>query len=629
MRKAFVLACLLAASFCLHAQFVNRIGADEDVFAAYAAARTNVYAVENIAIGDSLYNIGVRRDDPKIKILALNLQGRPLAAIGDTVRLEKVAREIESIYASYPREVGDVYYTFFFEHIQTILQAGRNYEATLLARNLARNAEKDGNSYGRFIAYRALAHVYLFRNNLEMCVDALKSALDFASNVDVKAPGDLLMTKLQYAQYLSYIKGQEKLSLEMMDELEKEPLIAQVKATNPLFLPSVRANAYFSMQDKRKYLQAYRELTSNPYYKAVIEPERQFMYDGYYQVCLGRYQEALALADSIQNQVYACDIRQAAYEGMGDWQKVSEVLTERLACQAEIFKAYQSEDVAVLDAELDNGALREETTAVMMKLQQTTFSAVLVGLLLVVTFLTLLVTRSRRYIRRLKAANQAKTMFVKNMSHEVRTPLNAITGFAQLLALPEGMLSDKEREEYQEYVTQNSEMLTMLVDDILNAGDMESGHYEIRPSAYHPGEVCRTAVKSVEDNLPAGVEMKLDISLADDFHALSDARRVQQILVNLMSNACKNTEKGQICLSVGLSADATRLEYSVTDTGCGIPSDKASKIFERFYKIDEFKQGAGLGLSISHDIARLLGGELYLDPAYTGGARFVLSLPLS
>ena len=161
MKKLILLLFAFLAVIPVSGQFINRLGADEDAFAAYAAARTNVYAPENIAIGDSLYRVGQKRADPKIMILALNLQGRPLVAAGDTLRLKAVAQEIESLYKSYPQEVGDVYYTFFFEHIQTILQEGHNYEATLLARNLIHNAENDGNLYGRFIAYRALSNVYL------------------------------------------------------------------------------------------------------------------------------------------------------------------------------------------------------------------------------------------------------------------------------------------------------------------------------------------------------------------------------------------------------------------------------------------------------------------------------------
>ena len=627
--KAFrTITCLAAALLaCIgaKAQFVNRLGADEEAFAVYAKARANVYDPANIAIGDSLYRVGEKRGDPKIMILGLNLQGRPLVAQGDSTALNEVARKVEALYAEHPSEVGDVYYTFFFEHIETILQAGENFEATMLARELARDAEADGNPYGRFVAYRALAHVYVFRNNIEMCVNTLADALEYAESVDIKAPGDLLMTKIQYVQYLSYIKGREKESLALMNELEKDPLMGQVLATNPLFLSSMKANAYFSMQDEADYIREYEQMTQNPYYEAVIEPERQYMYKGYYLVCTGRYNEALAMADSVQNPTYSYDIKQTAYAGKGDWKAVNEILQYRLDNQAEIFRVYQSEDLAVLDAELNNGALREAAQRSKMKLQQNMFIFMIALLMLLAAFFALSTSRSNRHIQELKEANEVKDRFVQNMSHEVRTPLNAITGFSQLLAMPDGTLSEEEKEEFSEYVINNSNMLTMLVDDILNSADISSGNYRINPSQCSVKDICTAAIKGSEHHIRQGVTLDCGSTLPEGFTMYTDPLRVQQILFNLLSNAGKNTTEGSVRLLT--SAADGKVEFAVEDTGCGIPADKAEAIFERFYKLDSFKQGTGMGLSICREIAAKLGGTVTLDTSYSGGARFVLSLP--
>ena len=175
---------------------------------------------------------------------------------------------------------------------------------------------------------------------------------------------------------------------------------------------------------------------------------------------------------------------------------------------------------------------------------------------------------------------------------------------------------------------QNGEVLTMFFDDILNAGELESGGYSVVRSEYNPAEICTAAVKSSEHLLPEGVELKFDSALPEGLSADSDSRRVLQVLVNLLSNSCKNTDAGSIVLKASLSEDGSRIDYAVTDTGVGIPADKAEKIFEKFYKIDSFKTGSGLGLSTSREIARSLGGELSLDTSCTSGARFVLSIPL-
>lgn len=230
---------------------------------------------------------------------------------------------------------------------------------------------------------------------------------------------------------------------------------------------------------------------------------------------------------------------------------------------------------------------------------------------------------------RVQLANAAKTRFVQNMSHEVRTPLNAIVGFSQLLTLPDGSFSEEEKTEFSEHVVNNTQMLTMLLDDILNTSAIDSGNYRI---TYAPGEmhyIARAAIKSAEHRLKPGVKMFYAPESEEPFTFTTDPRRVQQILINLLTNACKHTKEGQICLSSSLTKRPGYVSYAVTDSGPGIPADQAEKIFERFTKLNEFVQGTGLGLSICRDVANRMGAEVYLDTSYTaGGARFILDVPV-
>jgi len=225
-----------------------------------------------------------------------------------------------------------------------------------------------------------------------------------------------------------------------------------------------------------------------------------------------------------------------------------------------------------------------------------------------------------------RAADLAKTMFVHNMSHEIRTPLNAIVGFSQLLSLPDGMLEESEKKQYSDYVVNNSLILTMLVDDILSASDMEGGEYKVLIENTNPNDICRSAIKSTEYRTPDGVRMYMKSDFPDDYVIETDPRRVQQVLINFLSNACKHTEKGEICVGCSLDQDGGKVLFSVTDTGCGIPEDEAENIFERFTKLDSFAQGTGLGLNICREISERLGGRVYLDTSYHGGARFVLEI---
>lgn len=221
------------------------------------------------------------------------------------------------------------------------------------------------------------------------------------------------------------------------------------------------------------------------------------------------------------------------------------------------------------------------------------------------------------------AANKAKTVFLQNMSHEIRTPLNAMFGFAQLLGLPDGSWTDEEKSQYNTYIINSYNMLDMLIGDIIDTADSASGNYNIVTEDVTVNSVCRNALMSVEYRVPAEVNLSFTSDLSDDHVIRSDGKRIQQVLINYLSNACKHTIQGEIHLHCSTTENPGKLTFSVTDTGEGIPADKADVIFNRFTKLNQFVQGSGLGLHICQTIASKLDGEVSLDTSYTGGARFL------
>ena len=225
-------------------------------------------------------------------------------------------------------------------------------------------------------------------------------------------------------------------------------------------------------------------------------------------------------------------------------------------------------------------------------------------------------------------ANKLKTTFVQNMSHEIRTPLNALVGFAQLLSLPDGTLTPEEKEQYAEFVTNSSLVLTGLIDDILNLSDIETGNYKITITQMRPAAACDFALKIVEGRVPPAIKLIFENKVPADLVIKSDVMRIQQILINYLTNAIKNTEKGTITLGCTVDETPGCVSFYVADTGIGVPVDKAEIIFNRYVKLDSFKQGAGLGLSICSILAEKLGGKVYLDRNYSPGARFVLDIPI-
>lgn len=225
-------------------------------------------------------------------------------------------------------------------------------------------------------------------------------------------------------------------------------------------------------------------------------------------------------------------------------------------------------------------------------------------------------------------ANQAKSRFIANISHEIRTPLNAVLGFSQLFANDQIELSAEERKQYAELIMTNGNMLLKLVDDVLEVSKIEAGKLKFNIGEHDVVALVNTAAKIAEtNNKSADVEIRVATSISH-LTIETDRERLLQVLANLTTNAKKCTEHGTITIALEKQPNDDMISISVSDTGCGIPKDKAEEVFERFRKLDSFRQGTGLGLSICRAFVEELGGKIWVDTTYTEGARFVFTHPI-
>ena len=229
-------------------------------------------------------------------------------------------------------------------------------------------------------------------------------------------------------------------------------------------------------------------------------------------------------------------------------------------------------------------------------------------------------------IQKAERAIKKKNMFLSNMSHEVRTPLNAIVGFSAVLSSDDDSFDEDSRKEFCEIIKVNSFQLLKLINDILDFSDFENDNitFNIRP--YDAVKLCKEVVETVSASRKLEVELRFDTELSDLVMDTDDAR-LRQVLINLLVNATKFTKEGSIVLKLEMS-DRNTAFFSVTDTGCGIPLEKQELIFERFEKLNDFAQGSGLGLSICKLIVTYMKGRLWVDSNYTQGARFCFTHPL-
>ena len=222
-----------------------------------------------------------------------------------------------------------------------------------------------------------------------------------------------------------------------------------------------------------------------------------------------------------------------------------------------------------------------------------------------------------------------KTLFIQNMSHEIRTPLNAIVGFSRLITARDNGLSPEESRTMARYISDNSDLLATLVNDILDITNLESGNFSMDMRPMPVNETCRETLATVRHRLAEGVALDFTTDADDSLAVVSDRHRVRQVLINMLTNAEKNTAHGSIVLEVSLRQHPCMVTFSVADTGVGVPKERQKEIFMRFHKLDDHKQGTGLGLDICRSIASHLGGEIDIDPEYTGGARFWFTIPIT
>ena len=227
---------------------------------------------------------------------------------------------------------------------------------------------------------------------------------------------------------------------------------------------------------------------------------------------------------------------------------------------------------------------------------------------------------------RAEESSRLKSAFLANMSHEIRTPLNAIVGFSDVLSA--GGASEEEQRGYFEIIRTNSDLLLRLINDILDVSRLEADRVILSLESCNVVQICQQVVASVAQARRSTNQFLFECE-REVVEMRTDVQRLQQVVINLLSNADKFTKEGTITLKLELDTAGNVAVFSVTDTGCGIPLDKQKRVFERFEKLNEYVQGTGLGLSICKLTVEKWGGEIWIDPAYTDGARFVFTHPMN
>ena len=501
-------------------------------------------------------------------------------------------------------------------------------------------AQAMNHKFGMAMSLSAIGEVYSHMNRLEEAGTSLEEALKQLKD----SSDNQILTKIllmQLVDNLLHLKniGKAKLYIERINEYLSEDLSPVEQA---LFY---NYNAYYCIQagvpdEADNYLKEAWKLepmlpvgiirhlliTEAAYYESKEEYEKALdVYDRFFKGKAPQSNRGLYI-DAMRNKA-------ELYVMMGKEQEAFKQFANVYAYVKSVFnKNYPKEiDRLCTRFQADRLKFMNEHRRTLSNRYYVTGIAVCVLVLFYLIFLSwkkifkLKESKRKQEEMRRKAENaiRKKNMFLSNMSHEVRTPLNAIVGFSTLLASEEDMgMDDDSRKQACEIIRVNSHQLLKLINDILDLSKLEAGSVELKYEPFDLSEHFENMFTSYKLN----VRLEFETALAS-LKLETDDSRLRQVLINLLVNAVKFTKEGSVVLKLEKANDGTAL-FSVADTGCGIPKEKQKLIFERFEKLNEFVQGTGLGLSICRLIVTFVGGKIWIDGDYTQGARFCFTHPL-
>ena len=526
--------------------------------------------------------------------------------------------------------------------------------ATNRAQLMYEEAKATDYQFGMVVANQAIGDAYNTIANMgDKALESYQDALTELSNISGQHPyrAQLLLKMSNVLQRKGRLEEAEKILEELEKILYQEPdyptdFFFCIEKTNFAISHGHlsqdyldEANIWLHKMDSiyqlhpEKFYRFHLDYTTAAYYRAMGNWDKQYwkqaldIYSKLQAEYSGNKRSTYYRWTSLE-KIYLCKIQGMAMEACRIYQElyppIDTLASQNYIRQINTIKAkYQVDKIET--------ASNNEYNKII--------TSILVGTMALVTLFVLLAILLKRQREKVKLSTQklatsrinaenamrAKSVFLSNMSHEIRTPLNALSGFSSLLT--EEGLDDETRRQCNEVIQQNSELLLKLINDVIDLSSLEFGKLQFCIAQHDAVSICRNVIDTVNKVKQTQAELTFTTEL-EEMPIETDDSRLQQVLINLLINATKFTPQGSIVLKLEKETDDTVL-FTVTDTGCGIPKDRQTNIFQRFEKLNENAQGSGLGLSICQLIIEHIGGQIWIDSEYTEGSRFCFTHPIS
>ena len=571
-----------------------------------------------------------------------------IALLNNSGRYEMLLDEAETQMKWFKdHQMWDRYYQVWQRKCSANHDLRRLQSAMRDARAMQEDAQRRKNNIGRAMSYKQIGSVYYDIRELQKATQAF----EHSAALLVEEHDSTGMLSGVYEGLCQSLDGrglyEEELATAQTWEqymLDLVPKHGINSVSPPLVTCQIaQASAYLGMKQYDKVRMAIQKAEE---YQQMGQSSLTlyYLYEMYMRLALaeGQNDRALQYCDSALNLKLTVDNK--IYELRAEALLQTGRVGEAAAVIQELYNRKDTLYISAMQSQLDEQhALFKIEEMENEKQQHRLMMACIIGGAIIVLLIAFTLYR-RRENRKLKQLNEQlqqanlkaeestrmKMEFIKNISHEIRTPLNVLNGFTQIMLEPGMEMDDKTKDNIRERIRNSTIRVTELFDKMLELSDVGSQTFIERLDNVTPLDVITEAA------LQAHMDKQTHIS----FHQLiepeargitvhTNRKQLIRVLTLLLYNAIQFTPKGDVSVRVSCSPDQHDVQFIVEDTGIGIPQQESERIFEEFVQLNEYVDGAGIGLTVARRIARRLGGDVTLDTTYTEGARFVVNLPVS
>ena len=561
----------------------------------------------------------------------LSIEFRRLYIDGDEKKLNAKAQELLDYINKQPEFDHHLYYSTLIDVVSFDMNNGHYYRAMQKARKLVAEMKEKQHTEEYYNASYLMAIIYWYRNNIPIASKYFDQAI---REVPKENKIDLASIYTDYANMMT--DEDPKKAMELVNHALEQSGDNSYRLTYALTMKGVIA---FAQRDGATVLDCYRQYFD---LKQQNTPDHICdMYEKHLELAVmtvnGHAAEAMneSKKDLDNTDRYAIQLSICDY--IGDKARAYEILKKLTKEEEMLNNLIMEDDINEMNSDLQVVEAKRE-----MSRNWIIFLVVMFILsVIIIVCLSVIVISRRRSLQRMRqhnteltiAKNRAqesdkmKSIFIRHVSHEIRTPLNIITGFTQVLNSPSYKPSEEDRQDMMLRISENTEQITQIVNELLDMADTESMTVIERTDETTANDLCQKAIAESNIAPTETVDFRLQNEVPDSRLIKTSADSVVKILNNLLKNAVKFTNKGQITLKVTLDEPKGLILFAVIDTGIGVPEEARERIFEHFEKVDSFKEGIGLGLCVSRSLARRMGGDVTLADSSSQGSTFLLTIP--